>query len=127
MSWLPSWLTGNSNPSLPSSSHQPPRSADGGYVAPDRTSREACYLARDTFFTCLDEHSILDANKEDEKSRKLCPQEVMAYEKDCAKSWIKYFKEKRVVDYKRDMTLEQIAREDSVAAAKAKAKKGMFS
>jgi hypothetical protein len=37
---------------------------------------------------------------------------------------IKYFKEKRVMDYKRDRTLEQIAKEDAAASAKAKAERG---
>jgi len=127
MSWLPSWLGGpssSSNPSLPSSAHQPPRSKDGGYVAPDRTSREHCYESRDLFFQCLDKHEILDAVKEDEKSRKVCPEEVGAYERDCARSWIKYFKEKRVMDHKRDLTLQSIAKEDAAAAAKAKAERG---
>ncbi|OAL31442.1 hypothetical protein AYO22_01034 [Fonsecaea multimorphosa] len=137
MAWgLPTWLGGSasSNPSLPQSSNLPPRSKDGGYVAPDRTSREQCYESRDIFFQCLDRHDILDAVKEDEKARKVCPAEVAAYEKDCARSWrltvvmlswlqIKYFKEKRVVDYKRDRTLEQIAKEDAQAAAKAKSER----
>ena len=34
---------------------------------------------------------------------------------------IKYFKEKRVMDYKRDRTLQQIAKEDAAAVAQAKA------
>ncbi len=37
---------------------------------------------------------------------------------------IKYFKEKRVMDFKRDRTLQQIAKEDAVAAAKSKAERG---
>lgn len=37
---------------------------------------------------------------------------------------IKYFKEKRVMDYKRDQTLQQIQKEDAQAAAAAKKKKG---
>jgi hypothetical protein len=30
----------------------------------------------------------LDAIKEDDKARKVCPQEVVDYEKDCARSWV---------------------------------------
>lgn len=40
---------------------------------------------------------------------------------------IKYFKEKRVVDYKRDLTLKQIQKEDAAAAEKAKNKRSFFS
>ena len=92
MGWVPSWLGGSSsaNPSLPESSSQAPRSKDGGYVAPDRTSRENCYDSRDRFFVCLQKNDILDAIKEDEKSRKVCPEEVADYERDCAKSWVSF-------------------------------------
>lgn len=37
---------------------------------------------------------------------------------------IKYFKEKRVMEWKRDQTIAKIQEEDAVAAAKAKAKRG---
>jgi Cytochrome oxidase c subunit VIb len=79
------WLTGPPQPKV-----EPVRakSADGGYVAPDRSSRERCYESRDCFFECLDKHDILDANKHDAESRQKCPKEVADYERDCAKSWV---------------------------------------
>jgi hypothetical protein len=43
---------------------------------------------------------------------------------------IKYFKEKRVMEYNRDMTIEKIKKDDAEMAAKAKAErkaKGWFS
>lgn len=83
---LPSWLGGSSAPSQPTSAA--PKTQDGGFVAPDRNRRELCYESRDIFFECLDKHDILDANKEDEKSRKVCPTEVADYERDCARSWV---------------------------------------
>lgn len=57
-------------------------------MAPDRNAREVCYESRDIFFECLDKNNILDAVKEDEKSRQVCPQEVKDYERDCARSWV---------------------------------------
>jgi len=39
---------------------------------------------------------------------------------------IKYFKEKRIQDWKRDQTIAQIQKEDAVAAAKAKGAKKWF-
>jgi cytochrome c oxidase assembly factor 6 len=150
MAWGLDWMTGSSTPSQPTSTA--PRSNDGGYVAPDRTTREVCYESRDIFFQCLDKNNILDAIKEDEKARKVCPTEVTAYERDCARSWvspnlpcerdmglwtwmlkyeqIKYFKEKRVMEWKRDQTIAQIQADDAKAVAKAKEKKsagGWFS
>lgn len=87
MVWGLDWITG-SGPSQPTSTA--PRSTDGGYVAPDRSKREVCYESRDLFFKCLDRNNILDAVKEDEKSRQVCPTEVTAYERDCARSWVSY-------------------------------------
>ncbi|KAJ9650167.1 hypothetical protein H2198_010515 [Neophaeococcomyces mojaviensis] len=119
---LPDWLTGSSKPAQP----EVPKTPDGGFVAPDRNKRELCYESRDIFFECLDKHDILDAIREDEKARKACPTEVAEYERDCARSWIKYFKEKRVQDWKRDQTIAQIQKEDAEAAAKARSGKKWF-
>lgn len=66
-----------------------PKANDGGYVAPDRSAREKCYESRDIFFDCLDDNKIIDANKNDAEARQKCPKEVVAYEKDCAKSWVR--------------------------------------
>ncbi|KAK5942654.1 hypothetical protein PMZ80_005219 [Knufia obscura] len=120
---LPDWLTGSSKPEQPTAQ----KTRDGGRIAPDRNSRELCYESRDIFFECLDKNNILDAIREDEKSRKVCPQEVADYERDCARSWIKYFKEKRIQDWKRDQTIAQIQKEDAEAARKAKeGRRGFF-
>lgn len=83
------WLTGPSKPSQP----ETPKTKDGGFVAPDRNTRELCYESRDIFFECLDKNNILDAIREDEKSRKVCSQEVADYERDCARSWVSYTSE----------------------------------
>ncbi|ETN42419.1 uncharacterized protein HMPREF1541_01574 [Cyphellophora europaea CBS 101466] len=123
MVWGLDWLTGSGSPSKPAA-NAPPRSNDGGYVAPDRNKREICYESRDLFFECLDRNNILDAIKDDEQARKVCSQEVMAYERDCARSWIKYFKEKRVMEWKRDQTIAKIQEDDAKMAAKAKQKRG---
>lgn len=88
MAWgLPSWLGGGSSPASQTDAARP-RSKDGGYIAPDRNSREHCYEARDRFFECLDKNNILDAIKEDEKARTVCSPQVEAYERDCARSWV---------------------------------------
>jgi len=41
---------------------------------------------------------------------------------NCLLKQIKYFKEKRVMEYKRDMTIAKIQEDDAKAAAKAKEK-----
>ncbi|RMZ89657.1 hypothetical protein DV736_g3100, partial [Chaetothyriales sp. CBS 134916] len=108
MAWgLPGWLTGSSSQPATSSA---PKSKDGGYIAPDRNAREQCYESRDLFFRCLDKNDILDAISEDDKTRRLCTQEI------------KYFKEKRVQDYKRDLAIKQIQEEDAKSLAEHKAR-----
>jgi Cytochrome oxidase c subunit VIb len=76
----------DATPTNPKSSG--PKSQDGGYVAPDRSARERCYESRDRLFACLDRNDILDAVREDEKSRRVCKEENEGYERDCARAWV---------------------------------------
>jgi hypothetical protein len=62
--------------------------SDGGRIAPDRSSREQCYQARDLFFTCLDKNDILDAIKSNEDVRHNCTKELAAFETTCSKTWV---------------------------------------
>lgn len=127
---LPSWLTGSSQPTTATPTSSPPKSHDGGYIAPDRTKREACYESRDIFFDCLDRNNILDAVRNDKDAQAKCGQEHEEFARDCASSWIKYFKEKRVMEYNRDQTIARIKADDDAAAARSKAEKkgkGWFS
>ncbi|KAI9373694.1 cytochrome oxidase c subunit VIb-domain-containing protein [Aspergillus egyptiacus] len=89
------------------------KTSDGGRIAPDRSSRQRCWEARDQFFTCLDNNDILDSVKDDKLARKKCGKEVAEFESNCAAAWVKYFKEKRVMEYNRDKTIERIKKEDA--------------
>ncbi|KZZ90316.1 Cytochrome c oxidase, subunit VIb [Ascosphaera apis ARSEF 7405] len=102
-----------------SSSEAKPKAPDGGVVAPNRSSRQHCWLARDGFFACLDKHQIVDAIREDEKARASCGEELKQFEGACAKAWVKYFKEKRLMEYQRDMTIERIKKEEEAINAMA--------
>lgn len=66
----------------------PEPSNDGGYIAPDRTTRAQCYEMRDKFFECLDRHDILDSVKQDKKAQEHCSPELKQFEKSCASSWV---------------------------------------
>lgn len=90
---------GSSNEKSPS----PEPSNDGGYIAPNRSRREQCYEARDSFFRCLDQNGILDSVKEDEKARNSCPKELKEFEKDCAESWVWWKYSRRQGDFGRLM------------------------
>ena len=58
------------------------------YKPLDRTERQACWEARDTYFACLDQNRILDALKDPETARRKCHREGEAFERDCAASWV---------------------------------------
>ncbi len=74
--------------SSPKEAPTPEPSKDGGYIAPDRSAREICYEGRDAFFRCLDRNDIIDSVKEDDKAKKMCLPEMLAFEKGCAESWV---------------------------------------
>ncbi|PYI07485.1 hypothetical protein BO78DRAFT_366622 [Aspergillus sclerotiicarbonarius CBS 121057] len=95
--------------------------SDGGRIAPDRSSREQCYQGRDMFFSCLDRNDILDAIKDDKEARRKCGKEIAEFETACSRAWVKYFKEKRVMEYNRDKTIERIKKEDAAQVQDLKA------
>ncbi|SCV05061.1 LANO_0G17612g1_1 [Lachancea nothofagi CBS 11611] len=77
---------------------------------PLRSSRKQCWESRDGFFQCLDKISVVNAleSKHEDAIQKSCKTEEGKFEEDCATSWIKYFKEKRVVDYKREKFMQEM-------------------
>ncbi|CUS20899.1 LAQU0S02e00892g1_1 [Lachancea quebecensis] len=77
---------------------------------PSRSSRKQCWESRDVFFQCLDKISVVNAldPKNQEAIQKNCKDQENKYEQDCATSWIKYFKEKRVVDHKREKFMQEM-------------------
>ena len=85
MAWGLNTIFGSS-PSEPTPVRQ--KSSDGGYVAPDRNTREVCYESRDLFFECLDKNDILDAVRNDEDAKRKCGKEMGEFERDCARSWV---------------------------------------
>ncbi|CCE63947.1 hypothetical protein TPHA_0G01100 [Tetrapisispora phaffii CBS 4417] len=68
-----------------------------------RQEREKCWESRDLFFGCLDKNNILDVRteKNSKLAKSACSAELKGFENNCSNSWIKYFKEKRVVDFKK--------------------------
>lgn len=87
---LPTWLGGSSSPSSQAPANSPPKSEDGGYIAPDRSKREVCYESRDLFFDCLDRNKILDAVKSDADAKEKCGKELQEFEGACVKSWVSH-------------------------------------
>lgn len=82
-----------------------------GYKAPDRNARTLCWESRDLFFDCLDKHNIVDSIKNDEKARAECSSELQLLEKDCAGSWVTYFKKRRIADWQKEQTIKKLESE----------------
>ena len=78
---------------------------------PSRSKREQCWASRDAYFACLDKHNIenpLDPEKAKIASKN-CAAEDKQFSKDCVASWVKYFKEKRPFDIKKERMLKGAA------------------
>ncbi|KAK6360639.1 hypothetical protein TWF730_006775 [Orbilia blumenaviensis] len=80
-------------------------------TAPDRTTRAKCWESRDLFFTCLDNNQILDSIKDANLAGKKCGSQLKAFERDCASSWVEYFKKRRVQEHKKAQLLAQMEAE----------------
>ncbi|KAF8637755.1 hypothetical protein AX17_002597 [Amanita inopinata Kibby_2008] len=63
-------------------------------VALTRQDRQKCWEARDGYFACLDKVGVIKAGEEKDGA---CAGEKKGYEQNCAKSWIEYFNQRRVI------------------------------
>ncbi|KAI9837818.1 MAG: hypothetical protein M1819_006752 [Sarea resinae] len=102
------WFS-SSSPSV--SPPVPKPSSDGAFEAPGRNERAHCWEARDAFFKCLDSNSIIDSIKDHGLAGERCAEEGKAFEKNCASSWVQYFKKRRVMEYNKNQTLEKLKAE----------------
>ena len=60
--------------------------------APDKSTRQICYDARDAFFKCV------DGNQGNAQG---CEKLETTFLSSCSAAWIKHFKEKRVYEQKK--------------------------
>ncbi|KAI0246293.1 cytochrome oxidase c subunit VIb-domain-containing protein, partial [Lactifluus subvellereus] len=70
-----------------------------------REDRSKCWEARDAYFACLDAADVVVAGTEGSK----CAAQRKSYEQNCAKSWIDYFNQRRVLAEKQKPLLTQAA------------------
>ncbi|KAI9791518.1 MAG: hypothetical protein M1816_003862 [Peltula sp. TS41687] len=84
---------------------------DGTPEAPNRNQREHCYEARDIFYGCLDRHNIVDSIKDEKLAAQKCGAEGRSFETNCASTWVKHFKQRRVMEIKKKEALEKIEAE----------------
>ncbi|KAG6069056.1 hypothetical protein E4U32_005144 [Claviceps aff. humidiphila group G2b] len=79
-----------------------------GDAIPTRQERSVCWASRDAYYACLDANNIVDANKDPSATKRTCPRETDAFERDCAAAWVKYFKQWRVADIQKKRRLEAL-------------------
>ncbi|KAH3681741.1 hypothetical protein WICPIJ_007300 [Wickerhamomyces pijperi] len=79
-------------------------------VAPNRSKREQCWESRDLYLDCLEQNKIDNPNdvKKYQEELKKCQKQSDAFDRDCAKSWVSYFKDKYVVDLKKERFLREM-------------------
>ncbi|KAF8463934.1 cytochrome oxidase c subunit VIb-domain-containing protein [Russula ochroleuca] len=73
--------------------------------AASREDRSKCWETRDAYFSCLDAAEVVVPGTEGSK----CASQRNAYEQNCAKSWIDYFNQRRVLAEKQKPLLAQAA------------------
>ncbi|KAF9048920.1 cytochrome oxidase c subunit VIb-domain-containing protein [Panaeolus papilionaceus] len=61
--------------------------------APTRENRKRCWETRDAYFACLDKAAVVKPGDEGT----VCNADKKLYEENCAKSWIEYFNQRRVI------------------------------
>ncbi|KAL8917062.1 MAG: hypothetical protein Q9208_008178 [Pyrenodesmia sp. 3 TL-2023] len=102
----------SSSSSSSTSSPTPPKpTSDGAFIAPDRSARDRCYEARDAFFACLNRAGIVDSIKESDAAGRECGALEKGMGRECAASWVRYFKQRRVMEWKKQKTYERLAAE----------------
>ncbi|CDR42914.1 CYFA0S10e03774g1_1 [Cyberlindnera fabianii] len=77
---------------------------------PNRSKREQCWDARDKYYQCLETNKV-DNPLEDKFApviKKECSSVEKEFEANCASSWVHYFKEKYVVDLKKERFLKEM-------------------
>ncbi|KAF8975975.1 cytochrome oxidase c subunit VIb-domain-containing protein [Cyathus striatus] len=62
-------------------------------VAISRQDRKKCWDSRDVYYACLDGAGVVKAGTEGSA----CSKQLKEYEKNCAKSWIEYFNQRRII------------------------------
>ncbi|AAS52371.1 AEL313Cp [Eremothecium gossypii ATCC 10895] len=86
------------------------KAAEDQTRAPDKASRQRCWESRDAYFECLDSINVVNAldPTATPQVRRNCGKQEDSFHQNCVTSWIKYFKEKRVSDSKRDAMVAKL-------------------
>jgi cytochrome c oxidase assembly factor 6 len=85
-------------------------STETAKIAPNRSKREKCWDARDKYLDCLEVNKVENPleDKYQDVLKKNCSAQEVNFQANCAKSWVQYFKEKYVVDLKKERFLKEM-------------------
>jgi len=61
--------------------------ADQQQTFPNKEQRTRCYVARDEYYTCMDQHQ----GKDEETVNKLCSKQKTHFETECPTQWVSHF------------------------------------
>ncbi|KAF8313576.1 hypothetical protein DL93DRAFT_2113798 [Clavulina sp. PMI_390] len=88
--------------------------------AATREERKKCWEARDAYYSCLDAAGVVKPGSETSRQ---CRAESKTFEKNCAKSWIEYFNQRRVLaEQQKDILAEAKRQHDEASAAAIRAR-----
>lgn len=80
---------------------------------PNRSERKKCWESRDLYNSCLDRIHVDNPFDKEKQGliNKECGKEDKQFAQDCAASWVKYFKEKRPFEIKKERLLKEAKQE----------------
>lgn len=77
----------------------------------NKQSRVQCWNTRDAYYNCLNGNNIYTFP--DSNDKYICNEQKIEYNKSCARTWIEYFNEKRVNEYKKKQFMQEIEEKNS--------------
>jgi cytochrome c oxidase assembly factor 6 len=79
-----------------------------------KSSRQHCWDARDQYFACLEKHNIDNDITDSKSAQKNCKPEDDFFQQQCISSWVKYFREKRISDIKKNRRIQELEGEGAI-------------
>ncbi|TCD66118.1 hypothetical protein EIP91_001727 [Steccherinum ochraceum] len=79
-----------------------------------RQDRQKCWESRDAYFACLDAAGVVNPGTEGTS----CAAPLKAYQQNCAKSWVDYFNQRRVLAEQQKSVLATVNTQASAANRK---------
>lgn len=79
-----------------------------------KSTRQLCWDARDKYFACLDKHDIDNDIIDPKPAQKHCKAEDDVFQQQCISSWVKYFRERRINDIKKNRRIAELEKDGAI-------------